>query len=66
LGAKEAQEKTILNDMQLILYQERILKKKVVKFAQNCRNFQYFRNFKISSVAGNGRWPVENWPEGAI
>ena len=32
-------KKTILNDMQWILYQKRILKKKVVKFAQNCRNF---------------------------
>ena len=59
-------KKTILNNMQWILYQKRILKKKVVKFAQNCRFFWYFWNFKISVMVGNGRWLPENWPEGAV
>jgi hypothetical protein len=36
------------------------------KFTPKYKNLEYFRNFKISLVARNGRWLVENWPADAV
>ncbi len=39
-----------------ILDENFIFETKVTKFTPKYRNFRYFWNFKISLVAGNGRW----------
>jgi len=51
--------KTILNVLEANLDENLIFEKKVTKFTPKYRNFRYFWNFKISLVAGNGRWPAK-------
>jgi hypothetical protein len=59
--------KSTLNGLEANLDKNLILKeKKVTKFTVKYRKFRYFRNFKISLVVGNDRWPVGNCPEGAV
>ena len=51
--------KTISNVLEANLDENLIFEKKVTKFTPKYRNFRYFWNFKISLVAGNGRWPAK-------
>jgi hypothetical protein len=48
--------KTMFNILKTNLDKNRILENKVTKFTPTYKNFQYFRNFKISFVAGTDRW----------
>jgi hypothetical protein len=56
----------IFNVLEENLDENLILKQKSQNLPLNTQIFDIFEIFRIRLVAGNGRWPIENRPEGAI